>query len=81
MAEVRAGRTRHWLNNLILEPDGDDVRGLAYQMMVKNTIDPPSIEIIITGTHRELLETSAHYQHLMSTDADTDADAETGARR
>jgi len=36
-------------------------------------------EIIVTGTHRELLETSAHYQHLMSTDAETGA--ETGARR
>ncbi|HET7018340.1 MAG TPA: ABC transporter ATP-binding protein [Streptosporangiaceae bacterium] len=36
-------------------------------------------EIIVTGTHHELLATSPHYQHLMSTDAD--ADAETGARR
>jgi ATP-binding cassette, subfamily B, bacterial len=34
-------------------------------------------EIIATGTHHDLLVTSPHYQHLMS----TDADAETGARR
>jgi ATP-binding cassette, subfamily B, bacterial len=33
-------------------------------------------EIVVTGTHHELLETSPHYQHLMSTE-----DAETGARR
>jgi ATP-binding cassette, subfamily B, bacterial len=40
-------------------------------------------EIIVTGTHHDLLATSPHYQHLMSTDADTDAEtgAETGARR
>ncbi len=31
-------------------------------------------EIIVTGTHHELLETSAHYQHLMSTDAETGAE-------
>jgi hypothetical protein len=55
MAEVRAGRTRHWLNNIILEPDGDDARGMAYQMMVKNTIEPPSIEIIITGTCEDVI--------------------------
>ncbi len=36
-------------------------------------------EIIVTGTHHELLETSRHYQHLMSTDAETGA--ETGAKR
>jgi ATP-binding cassette, subfamily B, bacterial len=34
-------------------------------------------EIIASGTHHELLMTSAHYQYLMS----TDAEAETGARR
>jgi ATP-binding cassette subfamily B protein len=39
-------------------------------------------EIIASGTHHELLMTSAHYQHLMSTDTETGAEtAETGARR
>jgi ATP-binding cassette subfamily B protein len=38
-------------------------------------------EIIATGTHHDLLATSPYYQHLMSTDAPTGAQAQDGAWR
>jgi ATP-binding cassette subfamily B protein len=38
-------------------------------------------EIIATGTHHDLLATSPHYQHLMSTDAPTGAQEQSGVWR
>jgi hypothetical protein len=56
VTERRAGLARHWIANVIVEPEGEGgARGFCYTMLVGTDAESRAVEISIAGTYHDVL--------------------------